>query len=78
MTDYSNVNWVLVNIGNLETDWNNKTWVNVSDENGDFYLEVDSLEKAAMVNEQTYVTDGDNQTYLISPEEAKIILNKIK
>ena len=78
MTDYSNVNWALVNIGNPETDWNNKTWVNVSDENGDFYLEVDSLEKAAMANEQTYVIDGDNQTYLISPEEAKTILNKIK
>jgi hypothetical protein len=75
-TDYPNIDWASVKVGSPETEWDGKTWINISDENGDFYIEMDGLKGAATANKQTYVMDGDNQTYSISPEEAKMIFSK--
>jgi hypothetical protein len=49
----------------------------MTDDKGSVYLDVRSIISAAK-GKYNYVSDGDNQTYSITSEEAKNLLSRIK
>jgi hypothetical protein len=75
--DYSDVNWNEVSLSSPEQDEHGITWVEMTDDKGSVYLNVRSIISAAK-GEYNHVSDGDNQTYSITSEEAKNLLNRIK
>lgn len=75
--DYSDVNWNEVSLSSPEQDEHGITWVEMTDDKGSVYLDVRSIISAAK-GEYNNVSDGDNQTYSITSEEAKNLLSRIK
>ena len=76
-TDFPNINWNAVSVSAPEQDENGTTWVEMTDENEDsFFLDLRSIQ-AASNGKENFVIDGDNQTYSITPEEAKNLLSKM-
>ena len=76
-TDFPNMNWKAISISAPEQDENGMTWVEMTDEKGDSsFLDLKSIQVAAN-GKENFVIDGDNQTYSITPEEAKSLLSKM-
>jgi hypothetical protein len=77
VNDYSDVNWGEVSLSSPLQDEHGITWVEMTDDKGSSYLDVRSIIAAAK-GEYNHVSDGDNQTYSITSEEAKNLLSRIK